>query len=310
MASSLLEMKALYGDDPMKMNLIDNFLEGSESRVLPYLNFVDSSALFAFNFAVDTGGGDVSERSINDVYPDSNSVTTPRTERLTLFGGAVKTDQMLIDDRGDVARLTAIQRRMKRMGKYFDKLFFHGQEVGTVTRQAKQFAGIRKRCTAKGRVIWGGTNGGVLTADMLDQGLDMISGENSNKLIFCSRKMRRSITNILRAQAGGKDMVQSAIQVKDYDGAPIVTVEEDESRNKIFDFVETRGSSSLTQSVYIVRMGGKDDESDLQGIIGKSFMKQRQPANFGEYVKDVIDNSLGICDFSDNCILRLGGLTG
>jgi hypothetical protein len=309
MAMTLVQMRAEFPNDPMRMRLVDKFLDGSESVVLPELSFVDATDALGYNFVTDDDGGDVAERSLNDEYAASNPVSSPKTEKLTLFGGSVKTDAVQIDAKGDVARLNQIDRRMKRMGKYFDKVFFHGQEVGTNVQRAKQFAGLRKRSVAKGRVLWAGANGGPLTMDLLDEAQDLLSGENGRKVIFCTRWMRRKITNLLRTAAAGKGIAETNEQQTNYNGSRIKTVTEDDKRSPIFAFDETRGSSNVTQSLYIVRFGGSDDGDDLQAIRGPSFMKQRAPVNMGEYVKDVIDNVMGIVDFSPHCFIRIGGIT-
>lgn len=305
MALSLMQMKALYPNDPMRLRLITKFLEGSESRVLPFLNFVDASDAFAYNYVVDDDNAVIGERSINAAYVDSNDNPTPGRETLSLFGGSIKTDNIYIDAKGDVVRLTRIDKRMKRAGKYFDKLFFNGN----TRANPRQFNGLAARSIAKARVIYAGTNGGTLTQDLLDQALDAVAGENGLKKIFCSRWMRRKITQLVRSAAGGKDLSESVTQLPDYDGAQIQTVEEDDQRLPIFPFTETRGSSSLTSSIYVSRFGGEDDNDALQGIKGPSFMKLRTPVNMGEYVRDVIDNVLGIGDFSPNCFMRIAGIT-
>lgn len=308
MAMTLLQMKAEYGADPMRQRLVEKFLTGSGSAVLPLLSFVDSADALGYNFSTDDDGGDIAERSMNAEYAISDAVTSPKSEKLTLFGGAIKTDAVILDLKGDAARLGRIDRRMRRMGKYFDKLFFHGQEIGEPKRQAKQFAGLRKRSIVRGRVLWAGANGGALTQDLMDEALDAVAGDNSNKVIFCSRAMRRKITNLLRGAAGGKGIPESSQQQRTYDGARVIEVEEDERYAKILDYNETRGNSNVTQSLYIARFGGQDDMDSVQGIRGPTFMKLRTPVNLGEATKDVVDNVLGICDFSPNCFMRIGGV--
>ncbi|MGE5610857.1 MAG: major capsid protein [Bacillota bacterium] len=304
MAYTLKEMKALYPNDPMRQRLIDNFLDGSESVILPMLSFVDSSDALAYNFVSEDNLGEIGERSLNGEYDVSADSSSPKREVLSLFGGAIRTDNVFIDAKGDVARLNKIDRRMRAAGKYFDRQFF----LGDSKANAKQFAGLRARSVARERILWAGTNGGALTLDLLDEALDSVSGENGSKVIFCDRWMRRKVSSLCRSSTNAKFEFDDRRQLQAYDGAVIKTISEDHKRNPIFTFTEERGTSKVTGSLYVARFGGSVDEDHLQGIKGPSFMKLRSPVNMGEYVKDVIDNVLGLVDFTDNCFMRIGGI--
>lgn len=304
MAMNLQQMKALFPSDPMRVRLITKFLEGSASKVLPYLNFVDVNDALAYNYVVDDDNATIGERSLNEGYTDTNDNPTPARETLSLFGGSIKTDQVYIDAKGDVIRLNRIDKRMKRAGKYFDKLFFNGN----TQLSPKQLNGLAARSIAKGRVLYMGANGGALDQDTLDQALDAVSGPNSSKVIFSNRWVRRKTTRLVRTAAGGKNMEESQGQLPSYDGAKYETVEEDDRRSPVFPFTETRGGNADCSSLYIVHFGGEDDNDALQGLKGPSFMKLRTPVNMGEYVRDVVDNVLGIADFSPNCFIRIAGI--
>lgn len=306
MAMTLQQMKTLYPEDPMRQGLIEKFLDGSESRVLPRLNFVDASDALGYNWLIEDSLGNVAERSLNQDYAASAGKQSPGRETLSIFGGAIRTDQIFIDAKGESVRTNNIARRMIAAGKLFDKRFFHGDPQ--VAGQSAQFMGLRARSVLKSRVSWAGANGGQITQDLLDEALDRVSGDNGSKVIFCSRDIRRKITSLVRTAAGGKGLADSQTQLQTYNGSEIVTVTEDEGYNPIFAFNETRGSSNVTSSLYVVRFGGSTDEEHVQGIRGPSFMVARPPVNMGTYVLDVIDNVLGIADFSPHCFWRIGGL--
>lgn len=304
MAMTLQQMKTLYPEDPMRQGLISKFLEGSESAVLPELNFVDASDALGYNWVVEDSLGNVSERSLNQDYTATAGKQSPGRETLSIFGGAIRTDNILIDAKGDAARTANISRRMVAAGKLFDKRFFNG-DTGV---DARQFNGLRARSVLKSRVAWCGTNGGSITQDLLDEALDRVAGDNGNKAIFCSREVRRLITKLVRTAAGGKGLRDSVTQIEEYNGARIKTVTEDEAFSQILGFTETRGSSSVTSSLYVVRFGGSADQDHLQGIRGPTFMVARPPVNMGTYTLDVVDNVMGLADFSPHCFWRIGGI--
>jgi hypothetical protein len=304
MAMTLSEMKVLYPNDPMRQRLISKFLDEGDSVILPELYFVDSSEALGYTFVQADALGDVSERNINAGYTDSDSAEIPKRETLSIFGGSLKTDQILIDAKGDAVRLARIDKRMMAASRYFDDVFFNGNTQAN----AKQFNGLARRAVLRGRVLYTGANGGALTLDLLDQALDMISGDNSNKRIYCDRWTRRTISALVKGIAGGKGLEESQQQLQNYNGAPIKTLSENQNYAAIFKTNEVRGTANDTRSLYVVRLGKSTDEQFIQGIRGPSFMKLRTPVNMGEYVRDVVDNVLGIVDFDPNCLVRIAGI--
>lgn len=304
MALTLKDIRAQYGGDPMRARLVDNFLEGSQSKVLPLLNFVDSKDALSYEFAVEDNLGGVGERNLNSAYQVTGDSTSPKKEVLSLFGGAIQTDNVYIDTKGDVARLSRIDRRMRASGKYFDRQFILGDPQGN----GKQMMGLFARSVRRGRILWAAANGAALTLDLFDQALDSVSGDNEQKTAFMDRWMRRKLSALARAAGGAQYQFDDRRQLTAYDGCKIVTLMEDHQRQPIFSYTETRGTSNATGSLYVTRLGGGLDEDGVQGIRGPTFMKLRAPVNMGEYVKDVIDNVMGICDFDQNAFIRLGGI--
>ena len=304
MALTLQQMSVLFSNDPMKQRLITSFLEGSESVVLPDLYFVDSNEMLGYTFSQVNDLGDVSERSLNGQYTISDAKASPKHITLALFGGATQTDNVVIDSKGETARLIRIDKRMIAMGKYFDDMFINGDTQAN----PRQFTGLRKRSELKNRVLWTGTNGGPLTLNILDEALDAVSGDNTKKTIYCDRYTRRQITIAVRGAATGSNTMEVQTQVQSYNGARIKTISENHKFAPVFAANEKRGSATTCRSLYVTRLGGSQDEEGVQGIKGPTFMKLRQPVNMGEFVKDVIDNVLGIEDFGDFAFMRIGGI--
>ena len=302
MALTLQQMCVLF--DPMRQRLVTSFLQGSESVILPLLNWVDANEMLGYTFATIDDLGNVDERSLNGQYTPSDAKGSPKRETLSLFGGSIQTDNVLIDAKGDAARLLRIDKRMIALGKYFDSVFINGDSQAN----PKQFNGLRKRAELKANTLWTGVNGGALTQDLLDEALDLVGGDNSKKVILCDRWTRRATSKLVRTATGVKGLQEQQTQLPEYNGAKILTMTENHKRLPIFSNTETRGTANDTRSLYVVRFGGAQDEEYIQGIKGPSFMKLRTPVNLGEYTKDVVDNILGIGDFGDYSFVRIGGI--
>lgn len=306
MAQLLKDIKAAIGHtDPMRAGLIDRFMDGSESKVLRRLNFVtDPKIILAMNYNQRDRLPAMSERSVSENYPENaGSGTSRKTVNLAIFGGEVRTDMIYVDADAK-ARQMEIEAAMISAGKRFEKQFFHGDS----SVNAKQFDGLRRRCTVRNRVSYAGTDGGAITKALLDEALDRVTGANSNKTLYMHRRVRRALTTVLVATAGGKGVSEAQMQLESYNGAAIETIEEDETYADIFQANETRGNSAVTESVYVVRHGTSADREFVQGVHGNTFMKHRDVGVMGTYYLDVIDNVVGIEDFNPHSIWRIAGI--
>lgn len=305
MAFSLQQMKTLYPEDPLRQGLISKFLEGSESGVLSRISFIESKDALGYNYVVQDSLGLVGGRSLNAQYPVSAPRQSPGRETLVIMGGKIQTDNVYLDAKGDAARQSQITARITALGKFFDKTFFNGNPAADIN----QFLGLRLRAERDAKVSYpAGANGGALTQDLLDEALDQVAGDNANKVIFCSRQMRRIITRLARGAAKATNLNDVQTQLPAYNGAPIVTISEDEAYQPILGFSETRGGSNATGSIYIVRFGGTADNEFVQAIMGPSFMAVRPPVQQGEYVQDTIDTVVGLGVFSPYSYWRIGGI--
>lgn len=302
MAMTLVQFKAMFPDDDMKTGLVDTIQE--QSVILPLLNFIPVDG-FTYRYSEVAKLPGVGFRNINGVYTDSEGIINPRDEKLVPFGGSVRTDQWMVDLRGGRARTTQIANKIRAAGLAFDKNYFHGDSA--VDPMA--FDGIRTRInTAGDQCFWAGTNGGALTLALLDQALDAVRGPNSGKVIHCNKTLRRKITKLVLAEAGGATLLDVNSDAQQYKGAKILPVEEDETGAEIFQFNETRGNSALTSSLYIVRYGTSSDETDVQGLANTGLFKTRQPVNMGEYIRDVVEALVGIGVFGGKSVARIGGI--
>lgn len=303
MAFTLQDFKAMFPDDPMRTGLVDTFME--QSTILPMMYFIPNDG-FTYRYGETAKLPGVGFRDINGLYADDAGVINPRDEKLVPFGGSVKTDQWMVDLRGGRARTVNVANKIRAAGLAFDRLFFHGDS----STDPQAFDGIRARINTSGsQMFWCGDNGGALTLDLIDKALDAVQGDNAGKVIPCSRTVRRKITSLLRASAGGATIAEfQEGQVMTYDGAKVVTLWRDNTDAEIFPFTETRGSSNVTSSLYVVRFGGSSDETGVQGLANEGLFKTRVPVNQGEAVRDVIEALIGIGVFNGRSVARVGGI--
>lgn len=306
MAQTLQDMKARYPNDPLRTRMIDKFLNGSESKVLPLCHFIDGKG-FKYDWIQRDSLGGITTRAINGgTYSTQGSRSSIQTEPMALFGGDIKTDYVLIDVKGDAARMDELDAKMKAAGKYFDKMFFNGDP--SQAGNANQLRGLKVRAAGT-QLFWMGTNGGAIDLDTIDQAQDAVAGDNAKKVIFCNRFVRRKISSLVRASAGGKGIYDAQRQLLSYNDSPIIVIDEDEAYAQILDFTETRGSSSLTTSLYVMRFGSATDDEWVQPIAGNSWMQLRPPSPQGTYVLEVAESLAGLGTFHPRSFARIGGIT-
>lgn len=115
---------------------------------------------------------------------------------------------------------------------------------GDATANPKQFDGLRKLIPA-GQVIIGGTNGGPLSLDLLDQAIDLNRG-NPNMIIM-SKKANRKLNGLLQAQQRFVDTmeVKGGFRVQVYNGIPIF-------RATTISDAQTQGTATNATDIYIL----------------------------------------------------------
>ena len=150
--------------------------------------------------------------------------------------------------KGDAVRANSIAAKVKKAGLFFDRYCIKG-DPGI---DPLSFYGLNARLTGA-QVLGAGTNGGPMTLDLLDQALDAVAGSNDRKIIICNKVVRRKITALLRAAAGGASLVEIGPQAREYDGARSrCSTRTATSSPSPFDYST---SAHVTTSLYVVRRG-------------------------------------------------------
>ena len=299
MAISLLDF-ANQTTQPMKKGIVHEIT--NESVFLRRLHFVPVDG-FAYTYNRQKTLGGIAFRGLNEGYTNDTGVVNPMVETLAIFGGEVRTDRQLVNKQGDAVRANALAAKVKKAGLFFDRYVIKGDPATSPL----EFHGLNVRL-AGAQVLSAGANGGALTLDLLDQALDAVAGSHDRKVIVCNKVVRRKITSLIRAAAGGAAMSEIGPQAREYDGAPIEVLDEDGDETPILAFNETQGSSNVTTSLYVVRPGGDVDGEYVQGLIGAQMIEHAAVGLLGTYYSDIVEANMGLGMFHPRAACRVKGI--
>jgi hypothetical protein len=301
MALTLIDF-ANQTQTPLRQGIVQEIT--NESVFLRRLSFVPVDG-FAYRYDRQTALGGIAFRGLNDSYTNDTGVVNPMVESLAIFGGEVRTDRQLVNKQGDVVRAGAIAAKVKKAGLFFDRYVIKGDP----NVDPLQFHGLNGRLTGDQVIAVGSGDGGALTLDDLDQALDRVAGANDRKIIVCNKTVRRKITALVRAAAGGSPMREIGPQVKEYDGAPIEVLDEDGDESAILSFDETVGSNDETTSLYVIRPGTGVDGEYVQGLIGANLIEHVAVGLLGTYYSDIVEANMGLGLFHSRAACRVKGIT-
>jgi len=193
----------------------------------------------------------------NDAVTESAATFTEVTARLRILIGDVDVDKFLAGTMDDTNNQVAIQVAQK--AKAVSRLFSTALAQGDATADPKTFDGLIKLITGS-QTITAGANGAAVALSMLDELKDTVTlGADA----YVMRKGTwRAIKQLLRA-AGGNTAEMLQLEnfgrpVPAFDGIPVLF-------NDFLPANETQGSSSVTCSIYAVRLNEADG---LHGLFG------------------------------------------
>ncbi len=237
------------------------------SPILEYLPFKIINGP-AYRYHREASLGTISFRGVGGTYTPDSGVINPEYEALVIMGGEVVIDNFEVEVMGNlIGDLKGTRYRMKarQAGITFSEQFFEGDTIVTEFG----FDGIRKRLV--GSQLMGSTVGAALSLAQLDELLDMVIGENSQKTLFMSPTMRRKVTALVRAVTGSGliNYTQDAFgrQQVAYATCPIRVIVREDDGSSFFGYDEDPGDgASDTASIYCVRAG----TDYVHGISNKS----------------------------------------
>jgi len=302
-AISLLDY-ANQTDAPKKSALVQKI--ANESVFLKLLRFIPCDPLLGYRYNLQSTLGGIAFRGLNGSYTADAGIINPMIETTAIFGGLVDTDRQLANaPNGQSVRTNHIMAKTKKAGLFFDKYVIDGDPA----TNPLQFYGLNARLTGA-NVTYMGDNGAALTLAALDAAIDYVVGtDNSQKAIICNKTIRRKITNLVVAAAGGAAVLDVGRQLVAYNNCPIHCIDEDGDEAAILGFDETRGSSDVTTSLYVVRPGTDTEGENLQGIVGSNMIEHVAYGERNAVVQDLVEANLGIALFHPRAAVRIAGIT-
>lgn len=274
MADITLLEAAKHSQDELERSVAKIIVEAS-----PVLEVLPQKTINgpAFRYHRETSLGTMSWRGVGGTYTPDAGVINPLFEPLVILGGEVKIDNFEVEVMSNLLNLKAEKYRMKarQAGIVFSEVFFEGDTAV----DPFQFDGLRKRLTGNQSILMG-AGGATLTLALIDELLDAVLGDGSDKTLWMSPTMRRKVTTLVRAVTGSGliHFTQDAFgkQQIAYAGTMIRVVRREDDGTSFFGYDEDPGDGvSDTASIYCTRMG-----SDyLHGIQSKSLPTVK---DFGE----------------------------
>lgn len=264
MADVTLLEAAKLSEDVLEKAVVQTIVE--ESPILEYLPMRTINGP-AYRYTVERQLGTIAFRGVNGTYTSDAGVINPAFEPLVIMGGEVKVDNFEVAVMSNIIDLKAEKFRMKsrQAGITFSSNFFNGDT--TVTQYG--FDGMKKRLSGNQKILVASPDG-PLTLAALDQLLDAVIGDNSEKVLFMSPSVRRKVTSLVRAQTGSSliSFTQDEFgkQQMAYAGATIRVVRRGDDGSTYLDYTEDPGDAVAdTASIYCVRFGS-DYVHGIQGM--------------------------------------------
>lgn len=214
-----------------------------------------------YTYNMESYLGGISFRGVNGSYTPNNGVINPRSERLVIMGGEVKIDKYIVEVSSNAidAKTEYYGMKARAYGLYFSEQFIEGDTAVNPFG----FDGIRKRIAGNQLLYADGSatgGGATLTLALIDRLLDLVVGDNSQKVMYMNKTLRRKITTLVSAQTGTARVEYTLDnfnrQVTMYANCPIKIIEREDDASTFLDFDEDDGLGNLdTASIYCVRYG-------------------------------------------------------
>lgn len=239
---------AKLNPDPLQSGVVEIFASTNPiMQYMPYQNI--AGAAYVYNREETLPG--IAFRGINESYTESTGVINPQSEPLRIIGGDLDTDVALVawGTGANDTRAIHDSMKVKALSLTHLKTVFDGD----ATANPKEFDGLNKRLTG-GQVLSAGTNGAVLTFNMLDDLVDAVAGTPT--LLLMNKKLRQTVRQMARsinALTIAKDDLGREIDL--YYGVPFGIIEDDAEGDAILAFDETQGTANNTASIYAVKFG-------------------------------------------------------
>ena len=257
MALTLVESAkiALGKDEVLKSTVMELYARNSD--ILQYMPFdnIDGNAL---SFNREKTLPNAGFRGVNEAYTEGTGELERITESLSIAGGDLDVDVMLVKTGGIDQRAVQEALKIKAIALAMTKEFVKGD----VTSNPKGFDGLQTRLTGD-QLIAAGSDGVPLSLTKLDELIDAV--EDPTHLIM-NKTMRRRLTAAARnTSVSGYityDVDAFGRRVTQYNDLPILIVDKDNENADIMPFTETNAAGTANStSIYCVSF-------DDTGVVG------------------------------------------
>jgi hypothetical protein len=238
----------------LEAGVIEEIIEKDETfALLPFMQVTGKAYVYDRENVI--AGADFLDP--NETVNESASTFTEVISKLRILIGDVDVDKFLQETMSDTNDQLSVQLAAKAKG--LARKFKETLVKGNNTTTPREFDGLSALVTVP-QTIEAGVNGAAMTLAMLDELADLVP--NGADAFVMRAGTIRAYRALLRA-TGGTDAAMIEIEnfgvpVLGHNGIPIL-------RNDYLPGNETQGSSSVTCSVYAVRMNEADG---LHGIYG------------------------------------------
>lgn len=286
--------------------LIETF--AAESDILQYLPFSGFSGA-AYEGYRETDIGTSSFRAINEAGTSSKGKIAPFQETSFPIDVKLSVDKAIVLRHGMERRAREEAMQMKSQAKLFTDTFISGDN----TSNAKEFNGLKKRCTAaNGRLLHNSvaSGGAALSLYELDKAIQ--NTRNANVIIASLNLLPRFIQAARDTTISGF-VIQSWDEVgtpkMTYAGKKILFGYQKDRHGVIlpFDEVAQGGGAAVTTSIFVANFA----EDGLHGIQ----LKNMEATDMGLSKEDGIFYNtnvswdVGLVDETDYCVTRLTSIT-
>ncbi len=318
MASVTLAESAKLSENDLVAGVIENIITVNQFFAMLPFDGIDGNAL-AYNRENALGG--VGVAGVGDEFDDStdrNPITgetaamkaaatfTQVTSGLTTIGGDAEVNGLIQATRssdGNDQTGTQIASKAKHCGRVFQWMLING------TGASNQFTGLIN-LVSSGQKTTPSTDGDVLSMDLLDELVDLVTAQDGHvDFLTMHKRERRKYRSLLRALGGASvtEMFElpSGKMVIAYSGYPIF-------RNDYIPINQTQGGSTNCSTIFA---GVFDDGSRTNGLAGLTAENQSginiQDVGIHQSKDEHIWRVLwyaGLACFSDKALAALPGI--
>jgi len=260
MAMTLADMIA-RSQDPIATMVVSNFWDYSDvARLIPFVDVPGGT--YRWNRRVSYGNP--AFRTYGTDFASSEGQLIPQLAQVKVIGGRCQVDAALLDQQrasGQTSMLEdELRAHVEASARDFTKWFFDGDSAGAPA----EFDGVNVWCTdstsGKKNLVYAGDNGAVLSTDLLYSAIACIPGRGSAPATFWigSYAMKQELRKLWETQLGSQPDTDEGrslfgVPLDKFAGIPFIQIGADSDDAEILGFDETRGSSSVTGSLYLAR---------------------------------------------------------